>query len=427
MAPVRGFLILFCLAAGVLAQEPITLTFTDALAGARQYAPDLQSANIAALLAREDRIQAKAALLPQTQQVDEFIYTQPNGSPSGVFVPNDGPHVYYAYAQAHQDFSIAHRAEYRRAQAPEALAQAKADLAGRGLFATLAGDYYGLVIAQRKLANSQQSLSDARAFEDITQKQEQGGEAAHADVIKAQLQTRQRERDLADAQLAIDKSRLTLAVLLFPDFQQNFLVTDDIDQTPPLQSFEDIQQQAQLKSPELRIAQATVRQEAAGVSAARAAYLPAPFFDYFYGLQANQLAHFNHDHQDNLGSVVDIGVNIPLWTWGAAQSRVRQAHLREKQANLELSLAQRQLIANLNSSYREAQLAQSELDSLRSSLALATESLRLTILRYQGGEATALEVVDAQSTLAAARNALDDGLLRYRIAIAVVQTLTGNF
>ena len=122
-----------------------------------------------------------------------------------------------------------------------------------------------------------------------------------------------------------------------------------------------------------------------------------------------------------------MGVNIPLWTWGAAQSKVRQAQLRQQQAKLELSLAQRQLLANLNSFYREAQLAQSQLDSLRSSLALSAESLRLTNLRYQSGEATALEVVDAQSTLAAARNAVDDGLARYRIAIANLQTLTGNF
>ena len=56
----------------------------------------------------------------------------------------------------------------------------------------------------------------------------------------------------------------------------------------------------------------------------------------------------------------------------------------------------------------------------------ATESLRLTLLRYQAGEATALEVVDAQTTLAAARNAYDDGLARYRLALANLQTLTGT-
>ena len=77
--------------------------------------------------------------------------------------------------------------------------------------------------------------------------------------------------------------------------------------------------------------------------------------------------------------------------------------------------------------YLEAQAARAQLDSLRSSLELSAESLRLTILRYQAGEATALEVVDAQSTLALARNAYDDGLARYRIALANLQILTGRF
>lgn len=438
MALARAGIAVLCLVLAASAQQPGTppapattapliLTFAETLTRARQYSVDFQTANIAALLAREDRIQAKAALLPQTQQVDEYIYTQPNGTVTGIWVPNDGVHVYYVYAQAHQDFSLARRADLHRAQAAEAIAQAKADIAARGLFATVAQDYYGLVTAERKLANAAQSLQDARAFQDITEKQERGGEAAHADVIKAELQTQQRERDVADARLAIDKARITLAVVVFPDFQQNFAVTDDMDQLPPLESFDQIQRQAIARSPELRLAQATISQEKADVSAARAAYLPAPFADYFYGIEANQLAHYNHEHQNNLGSVFDIGMNIPLWTWGATQSKIRQARLRQQQAVTELSLAQRQLLANLTGDYAEAQAARSQLDSLRSSLMLATESLRLTILRYEGGESTALEVVDAQSTLAGARNALDDGLERYRIAIAALNSLTGNF
>jgi outer membrane protein TolC len=100
--------------------------------------------------------------------------------------------------------------------------------------------------------------------------------------------------------------------------------------------------------------------------------------------------------------------------------------LQRKQAQLDLLTAQRQLQANLNTFYLEAQTARAQLDSLRSSVDLSVESLRLTLLRYQGGEATALEVVDAQSTLAQARNAYDDGLTRYRVALAGLQTLTGT-
>ncbi len=321
--------------------EPLTISFTEALQRARQYGVDLQSANIATLLAREDRIQAKAALLPNVQYFNQFIYTQPNETLTGVFVSNDGPHVYNSQAQVHEDLSWAHRAAYRQAQAAEAFAKAKADLVGRGLASTVVQDYYSMVTAQRHLTNAQRSLADATAFLDITQKQERGGEAAHADVVKAQLQVQQRQRDVSDAQLAIEKARLTLAVLLFPDFQQNFRVVDDLDSITPLPGLPEVQQVASTYSPEVRAAQAGLRQENAGISVARAAYLPSFSWDYFFGIDANQVAIYNRDHLNNLGSVAQATLNIPVWTWGATESKVRQAQLRAQQAQLEVSLAQR--------------------------------------------------------------------------------------
>ena len=72
-------------------------------------------------------------------------------------------------------------------------------------------------------------------------------------------------------------------------------------------------------------------------------------------------------------------------------------------------------------------IARQQLDILRQSAELAAQSLRLTTARYSAGEATVLEVVDAQNTAALTRNTLADGEARYRFAIANLQTLTGNF
>src|SRR5690242_15510105 len=83
--------------------QPLTIDFASALQRARQYGLQIQSATIATQLAREDRIQARAALLPAVNEFDQFIYTEPNGTPSGVFVANDGPHVYNLWANVHED------------------------------------------------------------------------------------------------------------------------------------------------------------------------------------------------------------------------------------------------------------------------------------------------------------------------------------
>ena len=101
--------------------------------------------------------------------------------------------------------------------------------------------------------------------------------------------------------------------------------------------------------------------------------------------------------------------------------------MKRQQANLDLSTAQRTLLRNLRGFFEEAQTAREQVVLLRQAVDLASESLRLNTLRYQAGEATILELVDAQTTLTQARNAYDDGLVRYRVALGNLQTLTGVF
>ncbi len=85
------------------------------------------------------------------------------------------------------------------------------------------------------------------------------------------------------------------------------------------------------------------------------------------------------------------------------------------------------MIANLSEFYDEAAAARDQLASLDASVTTAQESLHLTELRYTGGEGSVLEVVDAQNTLLAAETAQADGVVRYQLALANLQTLTGRF
>jgi outer membrane protein TolC len=417
---------------GAFAQTPtptLTLTLQDAMDRARANSQQLLSADLAARIAHEDRVQARAALLPSLTWLNGFAYTQPNGPDNSIiFVPNDGPRIYTNMANVHSDvWSPGKRADYQMSIAAESVARAKVEIAARGLIATVFQNFYGMAVAQRHLRNAQLSLQEGQQFADITRKQEAGGEVAHSDVVKAQLALDQRERDLTEAQLAYDKARIGFAVFLFPYFRQDFAVADDLDRQTALPPFPEIEARARDNNPEIRAAQATVTQETYGIRSARAGLLPVLSVDYFYGIQARQYALHDEFGQNNLGSAVVATVNVPVWTWGAARSKVKQAELKLQQARIDLSFSQRQLLANLNSFYLEANIASSQMASLRHSLDLAEESLRLTVLRYQAGEVSVLEVVDAQTTLVGARNSYADGLVRYRVALANVQTLTGAF
>jgi outer membrane protein TolC len=232
---------------------------------------------------------------------------------------------------------------------------------------------------------------------------------------------------LQEAQLDMERTRLDLAVLLFPDFNQDFAVVDDLQTPEPLPAFSDVEVLAKKNNPELRAALAALDAARHEVAAAWGGLLPSLTMDYFYGIDANQFAVKDRNGVRNLGYSAVATLQIPIFSWGADRSKLKQAGLRRDQSRVELSFAQRQLLAHLRQFYSEAEIARSEMQSLASSAEMATDSLRLTTLRYQAGESTVLEVVDAQNTLTLARNAYDDGQARFRVAVANLQTLTGTF
>src|ERR1035441_1918406 len=385
--PVLGLAL--ALRCGAFAQTPtpapaLTLTLQEAMERAKANSQQLLSADIAARLAREDQVQANAALPPSVNWENGFAYTQPNGTDTGVFVVNNGPRVYTNMANVHGDvYAPGKRADYQMAIAAEAIARAKVEIAARGLTAVVVQNFYAMAVAQRHYNNARRSLQEAQQFVDITQKQEAGGEAAHSDVVKAQLTLDQRQRDVQEGQLAYDKARIGFAVFLFPDFRQDYTVADDLDRLTPLAAFPEIEALAQKNNPDIRAAQFTVTHETFGIKSARSGLLPTLSVDYWVGLQARQYALHNEFGQNNIGNYVVASLDVPVWNWGAARSKVKQAELKLQQARTDLSFTQRQLLANLNGFYLEANVASSQMASLKHSLDLSEESLKLTLLRYE--------------------------------------------
>jgi outer membrane protein TolC len=410
---------------GAPATSPtIRLTLEDALARARKNSTPFQAALTDAGLARQDRYQAGAALLPSVTFNNQALYTQlHNGAVS--FIANNAAHEYVSQANVHEAIDLVSIAAFRRAASAAALAKAKAEIASRGLVVTVVQSYYAVAAAQLKLEAAKKTGDEGDRFLKLTQQLEQGGEVAHSDVIKAELQMQERRRQLLEAQLGLLNARLDFAVLIFPDFNDNFELAEDLHAAVPLPTLAEVQQRAARDNPDLRAALAAVQQAGHDVTGARAAYLPSLSFDYWYGIDAQQFAVNGPNGVSNLGSAAAATLNIPIWNWGATQSRIKQAELRRAQAQRELSLAQRKLLAEIQFLYAEADTALNELSGLSRSAELSADSLRLTTLRYKGGEATVLEVVDAQSTFAQANSAYQDGAVRYRVALANLQTLTG--
>jgi outer membrane protein len=420
------------------ATPPITITLQDALERARKLDLTYLSSVYDAKSAKEDRVQARNAMLPTISATTQYLGTQGDGGKisDGRFVTNDGIHVYRAWGVYREDLSPAllMGTGYRRAKAAEALANAKTEIARRGLTVAVTRSYYGLVVAQRKYATAQAGLDQAKHFLDITQDLERQGQAPHSDVVKAEIQYGIQKQAFDDAKLGMEDARLTLAVMLFPDFNENYSVVDDLDSAPSLPPFPEIQAMAGKENPDLRVALETARESDLDVKSAKTAFLPTLTVETDYGIEANcfALRCARASFPDvgvvpNLGYFLTVVMDVPVWDWGTMRSKLHQAQYKQQTAKAQLSLAQRTLVSALYATYDEAIVARAALDESRRTAELAAENLRLMNLRYQGGASTSLEVVDAENTLVTARNAYADAQARYRTALATIQTLTGSF
>jgi outer membrane protein TolC len=277
-------------------------------------------------------------------------------------------------------------------------------------------------------------MGQAKDFLNITQASERQGQAAHSDSLKAEIQYRIQQQAFGEAKLSMEDARLNLAVLLFPTFNENFTVVDDLDSAQSLPPFPDVQAMAEKENPDLRAAIETGRQADLDVTAAKSAFLPSIVVDTDYGIEANcfalrcaRAAFPQEGVVPNLGYFLTAALTVPVWDWGTLRSKLHQAEYKQQQAKVQMSETQRQMVSELYAAYNEAAVARSSIEESRHTAELAAESLRLTNLRYTGGASPATEVVDAENALSQARNSYIDAQARYRAALAILQTFTGSF
>src|ERR1700719_660454 len=153
---------------------PLTITLRDALERARVNDTQYHSALTDLGVARGDRTQARAAMLPNINYNNSFVYTEGTGQPpacalsstcpSSRFIANNGVHEYISQANAHEALSLTNFGDYRRSGAALAQARAKAEIASRGLVVTVTQAYYGLISAQRQYSTAQRASTEAQRF-----------------------------------------------------------------------------------------------------------------------------------------------------------------------------------------------------------------------------------------------------------------------
>lgn len=151
----------------------------------------------------------------------------------------------------------------------------------------------------------------------------------------------------------------------------------------------------------------------------RGAYLPVVTFDASYLEQKSPFP------ADAYGSA-SINLSLPLFNSGETAAKVRAASQREVQARLALEATEQLLREEIRRALLDLDTAETSLTLAREQEVAAAAEHAETFALYQAQESTALEVRQAESSLAEARRALIESSLERDLARARVWHAAGS-
>ncbi len=425
----------FLVAGWAAAQQPDRpLTLEDCWKLAESQFSLLERARYDERSAAEGIKQARAGFLPQVAYLNGFTYNSPRLDSSDAhgghaatgdafsFVALNGIREYISQptVTGEIDLSGRLRAALERSRADSAAAQSRRILTQRDLRLAVRDAYYATLEARHNVEATQRGVDEADAFARRTRQMAEQGEAARADVVKAEAQLSARRRDLFAAQTAALNAGVTLKSFWTDDLAQPPALEDAFLQVPAQQDYLGWEAAWIARRSEFSLLDATERAARADARAARSERRPVLDLVYAYGIDANQV------RISERGQVLFATLRIPVFDWGRSKSRERQAVNVQRQVEIDRQISRRLFTSAFYSERNNVDLAVRQITEGRREVDLARESLRLSRLRYEGGEANALEVVDAQNTMVAAEVAYHAAVFSFHMSRARLEVATGQ-
>ncbi len=403
--------------------KPLTLAETVELA--LKQASNYKAAQINEQIAVEDVRQAKSGFYPKVSIQPNFIYTSPSFSkpvdasqrpPSFLGANAITEFQGLINAAGEIDVSGKLKATLERSHALLESARAGSEIARRELIQAVGEAYYNLALATTKRRGAAENLQSAEGFEANVKLQLDAGEVAPVDQVRARLQTAQRRDELIQAQTEETISADALRFLVGFDFSAPIAAEELLIQLPKDNEIERYTEMAIAARPEFAQFEADKKEAEADVKIAQAERKPQINYWVSGGfisdsLRANRVGN-------STGVQAGVGVTIPLFDRGASRSRETQAKLKLQQTENNRLLAERQFVQQFYAARTQAVAAASRIKQLGASITDAEINLSASLARYRAGEASIVEVTDAQNLLIAQRQTLYQAIFDYQTARA---------
>ncbi len=406
------------------------LSLPDAVDMALKQASGFRGSQIGERIASEDVRQAKTAFYPKFEARPNYIFTSPSLGPVRPRLPsylganaiNEIQGIVIASGEI--DTSGKLNATLRRNQALLASARAGTEVARRDLIQGVSDAYYGLALATVKRIGAEKNLAFAEEFENSTKLLLDAGEVAPVDLVRARLQTAARRDELEQVRTDESVNASGLRSLIGYEFTDAVAVQDLMTQMPADNEIERFAETAIATRPEFAQFEADRKVAETEIDAAKAQRRPQFTYSVSSGFISDSLAATHL--KDSLGVQVNVGVAIPIFDWGAARSRETQARLRLQQTENTRQIAERQFALAFFTARTQAISARTRIRLIAAAITDAEANVSASTARYRSGEATIIEVTDAQNLLITQKTALYQAIFDYQTARSRLMRATGK-
>ncbi len=256
-----------------------------------------------------------------------------------------------------------------------------------------------LVAAQRGCGVAQQSLETANTHLRNAIVRFQAETAPRFDVLRAQVDVDTARQQVINA--GVDQQVARDALLQAMGLTDgNYTAVETLLPAITLPPVEEALEQAYIRRPELRAFDFQLSAATEAITAARRARIPT------LGIALNYQLTSPDTPVQTSGWTLMLQAALPLLDAGLTKARTRQTEAQRTQVLAARRALLTAVTAEVRDAYARMQAADAALEVANAQVELAQETMRIAVVRYQGGVSTAAEIADAQATLTRARQGL---------------------
>lgn len=294
------------------------------------------------------------------------------------------------------------------------------------LVSEVANAYLKLLADNQKLRISDNTVEAQEHSVDLVNQRFDAGLAAELDLRQAEIALETARANRAQSRRQVEQDRNALSVLVSGPVAE-IPEGDVIDPTVALLAGvpAGLDSSVLLQRPDIRQAEYALRAANANIGAARAAFYPSITLTGSAGTASSDLSGLFEGGSRAWSFAPSI--NLPIFTAGRLQDSLDVAEIRRDKAVIRYEQAIQTAFQEVADSLASRAFLSEQVEA-QANLVEATErSLNLAEIRYEGGAADYLAVLDAQRELLSARQTLvDTKLLRLANRITLYRALGGG-